>query len=55
MRIMWIGFKITEKQFKKLNKGKKGEPVKICPEAFIGMEFMGRKFKFKNIVGGKIE
>lgn len=58
MRVMWVGFKITEKQFKKmLELQRKGnsKTVKICPQAFIETEFLGRKFKFEDLVVGRIE
>lgn len=58
MRVMWVGFKITEKQVKKMlewQKKNNSKTMKIYPEAFIGVEFLGRKFKFEDLVVGRIE
>jgi hypothetical protein len=54
MRVMWVGIRITEEQFKKLVKKNKGGPIKIVPEAIVGAEFAGRKIEFEDLVGGYI-
>ena len=55
MRIMWVGFKITEKQFEKMKKLGSGHTVKIRPDGFVGLEILGRKVKFSDLVGGTVE
>lgn len=55
MRVIWIGLKITEKQYKKLLKNLKGNEILICPDALLGAKFMGRRIKLKDLVPGRIE
>lgn len=55
MKIVWMGIKITEKEYKSLIKNKpKDKPVYIHPEVLIGADFLGRKLKFEDLVEGSI-
>lgn len=56
MMTMWVGFNITDKQFKELVKKSRHTEgiVMIDLEDFSDrFEFMGRTFKKKDIIAGK--
>ena len=54
MKVMWVGFRITEKQYQQLKRTTKDGVVRISPEGWQHTELLGRKFKFNDIISGGI-
>jgi hypothetical protein len=47
MKILWIGIKLTDRQYKRIMKSN----GKICPEALIGSKLAGKTIQLKDIIG----